>query len=218
VVISGGPTVHLDFNYPDRNALLNAGWSFIGTTASGGPRNTEQTGDLAISYDQATHPGAIRIPVGSGELWQNSNNSQNMLLLPLPSTWTSIRLKIAAFNPFNRDQEAGLAVYQDDDNYVLLNRIFGSQNSVVEIFREVAQSASAMVRKPITNAGNLILRIDRSGNKYTGLYSTDGGSTWITVSSVNTSLTNPKLGIQVGGDMSGAGIKADLAWIEYVTQ
>jgi hypothetical protein len=214
---AGNPTTHLDFNYLDRNGLLNAGWSFNATTAGGGTRNTEQSGTLAVSYDQAAHPGTIRIPVGSGEIWQDSNNSQNMLVLSPPTNWISIRLKIAAFNPTARDQEVGLLAYQNDDNYVSLNRIFGSNGSVVEIFREITQTPSLMTKRAITSTGNLILRIDRRNTKYTGLYSTDGGVTWTTIASVNHTLTNPKLAIQVGGDSSGTIINADLAWVEYVT-
>jgi hypothetical protein len=41
--------------------------------------------------------------------------------------------------------------------------------------------------------------------------------TWTTIASVNHTLTNPKLAIQVGGDSSGTIINADLAWVEYVT-
>src|SRR5262249_47782377 len=107
-------TTHLDFNYADRNALANAGWSYTATTAAGAQRNTEQlSGALLVNYDQSAHPGTIRIPVGSGEIWQNMNNSQNMLVHALPANWTSIRLKVAAFNPTARDQEVGLMAYQN---------------------------------------------------------------------------------------------------------
>ena len=74
-------SIHMDFIYPDRTSFVNAGWSFIATTAAGGSRNTEQTGSLAVSYDQAAHPGTLRVPLGSGENWQNLNNSQNTLFL-----------------------------------------------------------------------------------------------------------------------------------------
>ena len=129
-------TTHLDFNYADRTGLLNAGWSYLATTAGGGSRNTEPaSGSLLVSYDQSVHSGTLRIPVGPGEIWSNSNNSQNMLIRALPSNWTSIRLKIASFNPTHRDQEVGLLAYQDDDNYVLFNRIFGFKGSIVELIR-----------------------------------------------------------------------------------
>src|SRR5437588_11853737 len=114
---------------------------------------------------------------GPGAIWSNSYNSQNMLIRALPSNWTSTRLKIASCNPTHRDQEVGLLAYQDDDNYVLFNRIFGFKGSIVELIREAAQSTSYASQIPITNAGNLILRLDRHNNTHTSLYATDGSST-----------------------------------------
>jgi len=66
------PTVsHIDFNYASRTALLAAGWSFTATTASGASRNTEVTsGQPSVDYNQTTHPGTIRIQLGSGEDWE----------------------------------------------------------------------------------------------------------------------------------------------------
>jgi Bacterial Ig domain/Beta xylosidase C-terminal Concanavalin A-like domain/Fibronectin type III domain len=210
-------TTHLDFNYADRNALLNAGWSYTATTAAGGQRNTEQlSGTFMVSYDQSAHPGTIRIPVGSGEIWHNMNNSQNMLVHALPSNWTSIRLKVAAFNPTARDQEVGLLAYQDDDNYVSLNRLFGTSGSVIELFRESAQATTFASKPPITNTGNLILRLDRNSTTYTAMYSADGGTTWTTVGSTTASLNNPRLAIQVGGNTSTTIPTADLAWTEML--
>src|SRR4029077_363530 len=48
---------HFDFTYPDRTSLLADGWDYIAKTASGGTRNTEQTGSLAVNYSQTSHPG-----------------------------------------------------------------------------------------------------------------------------------------------------------------
>ena len=67
---------------------------------AGGTRNTEvSSGQPTLDYNQTTHPGIVRIQLGSGEDYGGSNNSQNMLFRSLPPTWTSIRLKLAAFNP-----------------------------------------------------------------------------------------------------------------------
>lgn len=78
-----------------------------------------------------------------------------MLILSVPTNWTSIRLKIAAFNPVARDQEVGLLAYQNDDNYVMLNRIFGVIGSVVETFGESAQSTFSMTRVSVAGKGTL---------------------------------------------------------------
>jgi hypothetical protein len=103
--------VHFDFAHADAAALKGSGWSFVARTAGGGTRNTEQTGSLAISYDQVAHPGAIRVPLGSGEIWKTLNNSQNTLFRNLPTDWTSLRLRVAAFAPVANAQQVALMAY-----------------------------------------------------------------------------------------------------------
>jgi hypothetical protein len=204
---------HINFTYTSRTALLADGWSYTATTAAGAPRDTEQTGALAPDYNQTTHAGTIRIPLGPGELWQALNSSQNTLFRTLPTNWTSIRLKIASFNPVTAYQQVGLIAYQDDDNYVYMNRIFNGYGNQSEFLRESAQATAYSTQKTVTTTTNLLLRIDRSGNVYTGFYSTDNGGSWVSMGSLTVALTNPKLGIQVGSNPSGA-ITADLAWME----
>ncbi|MCX5886597.1 MAG: hypothetical protein NT096_11935, partial [Proteobacteria bacterium] len=61
---------HYDFTYPDRASLIAAGWDFLAVKPSGGgTRNTEQITGAVVSYDQIAHPGVLRIPVDTGDLW-----------------------------------------------------------------------------------------------------------------------------------------------------
>lgn len=60
------------FSYTNRAALLGAGWNFMATNPDGTPRNTEITNAAAgalVSYDQASHPGSLRVPCDLGDLW-----------------------------------------------------------------------------------------------------------------------------------------------------
>jgi hypothetical protein len=209
-----GLVTHYDFNYASRTALLADGWTYTATTAIGGSRNTEQSGALAPDYSQTTHPGSIRIPLGSGELWGTSNNSQNMLVRSLPIDWTSIRINISAFAPAANYQQVGLIAYQDDDNYISVSRSYVDGGGI-EVIRETTGSPSRVNRLSLTNTGNLILRLDRdaSTNTYTGYYSTDGGSNWTTIGTTTLLLNNLKLAIQSGANL-GAAINTDLAWAE----
>ena len=206
---------HIDFNYANRASLLNAGWSFLATTGAGGSRNTEQTGTLAVSYDQVVHPGTLRVPLGVGENWQNLNNSQNTLFYIPPSDWTSFRVKLAAFNPTANYQQVGLQAYQDDDNYVDTNRAFVNSPRI-EMFREVGQSTTYISTAALSNTGNLILRMDRSANSYSGFYSTDGGTTWVSLGSTTVALNNPKLAIMAGANEAATTPVVDLAWVEIL--
>ena len=217
--VHGPILTHIDFNYSSRSALLAAGWSFIATTVTGATRNTEvTTGQPTLDYNQSTHPGVVRIQLGSGEDYASSNNSQNMLFRLLPPTWTSIRLKLAAFNPTVNYQQAGLMVYQDDDNYFYVSRLFGNAPSV-ETFFEATGSDIHLNRLGLTATTNIILRIDRtSPNNYTSFYSIDGGQTWVTIASGSTNLTNAKLAIQQGTDPTGTFPTVDYAWVEINSQ
>jgi hypothetical protein len=211
---------HINLAYSSSTALKADGWDFLAKTAANVTRNTEQTGALAVNYDQVAHPGVVRIPVGNGELWQTLNNSQNMLLRDAPSGWTSIRVKLAAFNPVANYQQVGLLAYQDDDNYVDVNRPYVSTQGgqTIELFRESSQVASYINRQPLANTGNLVLRLDRNAatNVYTGYYSVDGGANWVAVGSTAIALVNPRLGIQVGSNQAATTPVADLAWVEIV--
>jgi len=221
--LAGGFTVnattanitHMDFSYSSRAALLAAGWSYTATKAAGGTRNTEvTTGSPTVDFNQATHPGAIRMQLGSGEIYSTANNSQNTLFYSLPAAWTSIRLNVASFNPTANYQQLGLMVYQDDDNYLHLDRLYANSPSI-EAFTEVATGVSYVSRSALTNTGNLILRIDRtSANNYTSYYSTDGGTTWTNMGSTGITLTNAKLGIEPSTDLTGTFPTVDISWVE----
>jgi hypothetical protein len=116
----------------------------------------------------------------------------------------------------SNDQQVGLLAYQDDDTYVNLNRAY-VDGSNIELFRESAQAITPTNRVPLTNTGNLILRLDRNAatNTYTAYYSTNGGTSWTTLGTTTLVMANPRLGVQVGANLGGS-ISADLAWVEIL--
>src|SRR6185436_10379848 len=136
LAVNGGGTNRYYFTYPDRSSLLAAGWDFLARTAAGTARNTEQPTGAVVDYNQTTHPGLLRIPVDTGDLWATTNNSRNSVFRNLPTNWTSIRLKLS-FAPTQNYQQAGLLAYQNDDNYVGVTRTYNSGNKV-RLFREAA--------------------------------------------------------------------------------
>ncbi len=212
---------HYDFTYTDRNSLLADGWDYIARTPFGGVRNTEQTAGAVVSFDQLAHPGVIRIPVDYGSLYAWNNDSRNSLFRDLPGNWTSIRLFIAAFAPTQSSQLAGLVLYQDDNTYLQLNRLFsaGGYQRVNFIYEA---EANGVVLNSISESttNNLLLRIDREPSTETvsSWYSLDNGISWVFVGSVvlPQPLTNPRLGI-VTGESSGGFPEADISWAEIQT-
>jgi Beta xylosidase C-terminal Concanavalin A-like domain/Secretion system C-terminal sorting domain len=208
--------VRYNFIYNDRVSLLADGWDFIALTRTGNPRNSEQTSGAVVSYDQQVHPGVIRIPVDEGDLWEGINNTRNTLFRSLPAGWTSIRLKIASFDPSQNNQQATLAAYQDDDNYVQISRTFEGINQIM-FTSESEGKAVNLISVPETATTAICLRLDRDSiaKIMTSYYSTDG-QTWIKVGDVSQTLDNPRLAIETGASPGGYP-NADFEWAEVST-
>jgi len=202
-----------EFSYPDRSALLADGWTFVATSPDGLPRDTEMTNGSVVSYDQAAHPGVLRIPVDAGDLWGGFNNSRNSLFRDLPENWASIRLELS-FWPMQNIQQAALLLYANDDNYVSVAHAFNGDERVALV--QESGGAAAIVNASPVAATNLWLRLDRevqTGN-ITALYAMDG-TNWTTVGQVFQTLAAPRLGVFCG-DSSGSFPNADLRGVELI--
>jgi hypothetical protein len=208
---------HYDFTYTDRNALVSDGWDFTAITSQGEARNTEQTSGAVISYDQQIHPGILRIPVDAGDLWEGINDTRNCLFRDLPPDWTSIRLKIASFNPVQNNQQATLLAYQDDDNYVQISRTFEGFNRIL-FTNEEGGTAINLNSNEESATSNIFLRLDRdpSSETITSYYSLNG-TDWIKSGTVVHTLINVRLGIETGASPGGFPA-ADIAWAEISTE
>jgi glucose/arabinose dehydrogenase len=214
-----GPS-RIDFNYPDRAALLAGGWDFLARNAGGAARNTEQTSGRVVSYDQILHPGVIRIPTDLGDLWGGDNNTRNTLFRDLPANWTSIRMKIASFAPTANWQAACLAAYQNDENYVVACRNFVN-GQLFQSWYETGGNPVTLVKTPGTATTDILLRLDRNpANEAIGaFFSADGGVTWTALGgSVVKPLNNPRLGIFTGANGSTTVFPAvDISYVEIQT-
>lgn len=181
-------------NYPDRAALLADGWDFKAKTAAGAVRDTERTSGTVVSYSAS----GLRVPVDTGDIWSSMNNSRNSLLRDLPSGWSRVELSIPSFAPTRNYQSAGIGVYDDDDNYVLLTRSF-NVGQRVSLVNEVGGTAQ-IVQAQTATATSLRLRLTRSGNTITAAYSTNGGSSWIPAGSVSSTRAFSRLALLTGAD------------------
>ncbi|WP_051961643.1 DUF1349 domain-containing protein [Methylobacter sp. BBA5.1] len=216
LTVSPSGTVHDDFTYPDRTSLLADGWNFLARTSTGGTRNTEQTSGAVVSYDQTAHSGVIRIPVDTGDVWEDANDTRNSLFRNLPANWTSIRLKLQSFSPTQDYQQAGLLAYQDDDNYVQVTRIYNGGNRI-NFAHELNGSPTDLNSVSVSATSNLHFRLDRNpatGN-ISGYYSLDGAN-WTSLGSVVQTLNNPRFAIVTGASPGGFP-NADIAWTEVIT-
>lgn len=215
--INPAGSMRYNFSYADRASLLADGWNFIARTSSGGARNTEQTTGAVVSYDQQAHPGVLRIPTDVGDLWYTSNDTRNTLFRDLPSDWTSIRLLITSFNPTQNYQQAGLLVYETDDYYVQITRIYAYGNTMT-FAREYLASASNLSSVTENATTNLYYRLDRdlATERITAFYSLNG-TNWTPVGNgIVQGFSYPRLAIFVGTSPGGFPI-ADIAWAEIMS-
>jgi len=206
---------HYDFTYPDRASFLTDGWDFLARTASGAPRDTEQATGAIVSFSQSAHPGTLRVPVDVGDLAAAQNNTRNSIFRNLAPNWSSMRISLA-FAPTQNNQQAGVAAYQDDDNYVWIQRAFGVGN-VITCRYEVDGVASVFATNFVTATTNMQLRLDHTTNDViSAAYSLDSGNTWAVMGSVTQAMSNPRMGLISGGSVNGFP-NADFAWAEVLT-
>jgi len=167
-----------------------------------------------VSYDQVAHPGVLRIPADAGDLWAAMNNTRNSVFRDVGTNWTSLRLKLS-FTPTQNYQQAGLAAYQDDDNYIFVDRIYNGGNKIA-CSQEAGGAASVVNSASVTATTNLYLRLDRAAGSgaMSASYSLDG-TNWVLVGSATQTLRNPRLGIIVGSSPGGYP-NADINWAEVV--
>ena len=177
-----------DFNI----TTLNGAWSWVRQDSN--------------NWSLSARSGYMRIICQSGALAGATNDAKNILLrTPSRSDW-SIVTKLD-FNPSSNFQQAGLLIYQDDDNFVRLIRVYGDSNKI-QLAKEIS---GTMTVSEISNSTstNLYLKITKSGTTYTGYYSTNG-SVWTQLQSMSgISLSNIKVGLMSCG---GSTSNADFDW------
>jgi len=114
-----------------------------------------------------------------------SNNAKNLLLQSANNDWT-IETKLVCSRAPSQPENAGILVYQDDDNFAKLvlravtktTRQSGAQPGTIDLIIEengIAKStASFNLRKEITGDSSLLLKLEKNGSIYTAYYSLDG--------------------------------------------
>jgi glucosylceramidase len=186
------PGTHTDeFN----SSTLNSAWSWVRED------NTQ--------WSLTTNPGYMRIVCQDGDLYQTTNNAKNVLLRTAPTGDWSIITKLN-FNPTSNTQQAGLVVYQDDDNYIKLVRIYYNTNSL-ECSKEVGGAFTA--NSAAQTATTVYLKVTKSGTTYTGYYNLDGGTTWTQVYQyTGINFSNIKVGLL--SCIAGSTLNADYDWFD----
>ncbi len=141
------------------------------------------------SYSFAKKPGSLTITSQPGDVSEHTNNGRNLFLQSTNNDWT-IETKLTASRIPSQPENAGILVYQDDDNFIkLMFRAVVKTSQMkrpgapvhpgtIDLMMEengIPKSfASCNVPNPVVEGNPLILRLVRKGNLYTAYYSLDG--------------------------------------------
>ncbi|MFU8875673.1 ThuA domain-containing protein [Micromonospora sp. SL4-19] len=162
--------------------------------------------DAVVRPNPSTHRvsgGNLEIDTENGDIYGSSNTSpKNFILQTAPDGDWTIETKVDGSALNERFQQAGLIVYQDDDNYVKFDYITDNQPGEAVARRiELRSEVGGVVQQPQPAANNLSagvwwLRITRAGNTFRGYYSSNG-TTWTELGTgvPNGALASAKVGL-----------------------
>jgi hypothetical protein len=182
--------------------------------------------------------GQLRIWTQFGSLLgtaaQASNNARNFILQPVNSgadyiVTTKLTFPANTTSPTSLGQTAGLLVYQDDDNFIMLGREFTpSGQSRIDFIQESGgvQNPPTYVAEP-TAPQTLYLRLQKTGGLYQALYSYDN-ITFVEITPVasggsgySPAYGSPQVGVFAWGGTNAAvasnTLAADFDWFRVTT-
>ncbi|MGD8398514.1 MAG: DUF1349 domain-containing protein, partial [Anaerolineae bacterium] len=140
------------------------------------------------------NPGSMRI-ISSGGLHETNNNQENILLTRPPAGDFRITTRVSV-SPTVNYHGASLYVYQDDDNYLEVSRVY-ADGQTVRLKEEIGGVTSSWYWD--TPATDLYLRIVKEGDDYYSFFSPDG-DTWTFTGQIN-DLPLSDLWVGVGAHM-----------------
>ncbi len=184
-----------NFNAPSLNGSL---WSFV-----------NPLGDASVSMTGS----AVRIAIPAGtqhDLWTGSMNAPR-LLQTVPNADLSVEAKFDAAMSAEY-QTAGIIAVQDANTFVRCDFVRDAVNT--RFFAASFSGGTPTVRKDTVIAGGtpLYLRVQRTGNTWTGSFSTNG-TTWRSAVTFASALTLTAIGPFAGN--AGSNPPAFNALIDY---
>lgn len=165
----------------------------------------------AAHWSLSASPGNLRIITQAGGVYGTQNNQKNILIALAPARDFEMSTRVTFF-PTQNFQYAGIQVYQDDDNYIQLNWAYVISGTVVDLDREIGGTVTN-IQVPAPAVATLYLKLERTGNQYTGYYSTNG-STWTEVGLHTAVLYGAKVSLAAANNDPAAEIPADFDWFK----
>jgi beta-glucosidase len=137
------------------------------------------------NYSLSKKSGALTITSEVGDVAEATNNAKNILLQSANNDWT-IETKLVSSRTPSQPENAGILVYQDDNNFVKLmfraviktSRARGVQPGTIDLIMEengiTKSMANFNLKTEIIDNNSLILKLEKKGSIYTAYYSFDG--------------------------------------------
>lgn len=135
----------------------------------------------ANHYNFSEQPGSLQILTQATSLY-GTDLPTNLLLRPAPSGDFEIITSVS-FDPGQNFQHAAILIFEDKDNFILLNRGFCDAGlcSGSGVYLDVEQDgATNNLSNTAVSATTTYLALRRQGTSFTGFYSEDG-DTWLEI-------------------------------------
>lgn len=152
-----------------------------------------------------TSPGYLQILTQQKDLWHTINTAP-LLLQPLSTDDFEIVTKIV-MAPNENYQQGGLILYGNDDNHFRLTYGYFDRRGF-EFSKEINGQFESIIL-PAPSGDNFYLRISKSGENFSGYYSSDG-SEWIIVGKYSdTKIAIAQIGLTAFGSASSTKTSVD---------
>ncbi len=134
-----------------------------------------------VSFDK--NPGKLTITTQTGSIHLNETErnartpAKNLYVVPNPAADGGgfvLTTCIESFQPNQVSHQAGLLVYDDDDNYLKWVIEWYWTRCTFNLLRETDQQSNYEIRPDVPDAKRVWLRLIKRGNLYERSYSTDG--------------------------------------------
>jgi len=184
----------------------------------------EESFDAPLSSDWSwvhSSPEARRIERGSlflltepGGFFQEEDDGRNILVRELP--WTPEPLLVEAsltLHPEGKYENAGIILYVDDDNYVVVNKESYAKEKPTLRLQVVYESngAARIAHDTAYDPAHVILGMRISESEVTGLYRGSNEDAWTVLGSTpRPSGGRPKIGVKTTYGVAGA-----TRWAEF---
>jgi len=208
--VSAAPSAAPTYTWTDdfSTSTLDSHWSWVREDAT--------------HWSLTEHPGFLRITTQQGGLLGPGGDAKNLLVRDAPPGDFEIQTRVF-FTPTENFQIAGLLVYRDDDNFLMLGRAYCGAappvcvgNGIYFDHEEQGNLVGSNYAMTTTVLGEAYLRIVRHETVYTG-YVSENGTDWTLVGAhtVVSGLVPSEVGLAAeDGDQGATEIPADFDFFQ----